>query len=103
MVAVVVTEACARDLVAVAWLLEPDAVGVVCAAAVAGGRLDPVAVGRLDPVAVALPLAVVVAATLVGVPRDAVAEQVVTDSPSVKEARPSAARGSAGPAGRVPT
>lgn len=95
MVAVVVTEACARDLVAVAWLLEPDAVGVVCAAAVAVGRLDPVAVG--------LPLAVVVAATLVGVPRDAVAEQVVTDSPSVKEARPSAARGSAGPAGRVPT
>lgn len=77
--------------------MECDGMRVVCAAAVVVGG------GRPDPVAIALLLAVVVASTSVGVPRDAVAEQVVTDNPSVKETRPSAARGSAVPAGRTPT
>lgn len=91
-----------EDVVDVYWACDEDAVAmelaalvVVCVAAVEVGWLEEV-------VATTLLTSVVEAATFVGVPSDGVAEQVAVN-PTVKERRPSAARGSAVPAGRVPT
>lgn len=67
---------------------------VVCATAVE--------TGWLEAVATTLPALVVEATTSVGVPSDAVAAHDAVN-PTVKEMRPSAARGSAVPTGKVPT
>lgn len=84
------------------WACDATPVTLELPAAVVAVCATTVKVGWLETVATTLLASVVETATSVGVPSDAVAEQVAV-RPTVNETRPSAARGSAVPAGRVPT
>ena len=83
-----------------------DVVGVLEVVVVGGAVVtgaEVVVVVGAEPGEVVVVVTDVVVGDEEGVPRDGVAEQVLTWRPAVSDTRPSGPRGSEGPAGRVPT
>jgi hypothetical protein len=83
-----------------------DVVGMLEVVVVVGGVVtgaEVVVVVGAEPGEVVVVVTVVEVGDEGAVPRDGVAEQVLTWRPAVSDTRPSGPRGSEGPAGRLPT